>query len=124
MAQRANVSPPGPHQVLHGVQPATVAASFRQGLPQPGDSLLGIAHYPNGPGIAAADLGRVDVDLHHWRARRRHGVSIGHLVAGIAANVDDQVRLGHHLVGAARGVRADHAHAQRVGIEDGALAID
>ena len=65
---------------------------------------LRIAHQSQRVLVAAAKLRRVDVDLHHLGVERGNAPGVRHLVAGVAADEQHEIRLVHDLVGGRRGI--------------------
>ena len=83
-------------------------AVSRAGLPiaalQLRQRRLRIAHQAERVRVAAAELQRIDVDLHHLGVERRNAPGVRHLIAGVAADEQHKVRLVHDLVGGRRGI--------------------
>ena len=80
---------------------------------KPSERRLGIADHPDRIRIAAPDFERVGVDLHDLcRERRNHPIK-GDLIAGIAADIQDQIGRMNDAVGRRCGIAAGHADMQR-----------
>ena len=112
------------HQLLRPPHPVGPSADGLQDLYQPSEGGLGIPVHSHFSRVGAAQFPGVNVDLDDRSTRRGNTPLVGDLAACVAADVEDQVCLVDHPVGAPAGVGADHADRQRVVVGYGALGVE
>src|SRR6185503_121960 len=92
-----------------------------------GDSVEREAHvglYADHAGVVAAQLDRVEIDMDDLRAFLRYFPVGGRLVAGVAAGVDDEVRLGDDVVRAASPIAPERAAEEGMVLDDDGFRVE